>query len=107
MVDYETTEELLENFFNPEKRLLLQEKWFKEDLRERFNKEIEEKVAQAKLEAEREHEKVERSILLMLSQGIKAEIIAKILELPIEQIGAIQEKYKDNNPLKKYLNGAA
>lgn len=116
MVQYETTEELLENFFDPVKRM----KWFKEAVREEVAEEVREEfkleILQAGIKAlqERENFKQEReqqrkqkehSILLMLNQGIKIDIIAKVLQMPVEEILEIQEKYKDNNPLKGYLNG--
>ncbi len=108
MVEFETTEEILENFLNPVKRLLTLERWLSEANDEADKACLEKEQArlekeQERLEKEREHEKVERSILLMLNQGVKAEIIAKFLEIPNEQIELIQNKYKDNNPIQNIL----
>lgn len=116
MVQYETTEELLENFFDPVKRM----KWFKEAVREEVAEEVREEfkleILQAGIKALQERENVkqereqqrkqkEHSILLMLDQGIKIDMIAKVLQISVEEILEIQDKYKDNNPLKGYLNG--
>lgn len=79
MRGYETTEQLLENFFNPRKRLKLEKKWY-----------IEQMVQDAK-------EKMERSVLLLLSNGIKAEIISQNLNLTLEEIKAIENKFKIKN----------
>ncbi|MDZ7878725.1 MAG: hypothetical protein U5L45_13680 [Saprospiraceae bacterium] len=40
----------------------------------------------------------ERSVLLMINQGISVELISKVLEVTVEDIEKIEEKYKDNNP---------
>ena len=69
---------------------------FKEE-QARFNEE------QVRLNQQREHEKVERSVLALLNQGVKAEIISKILDIAMDQIEEIENKYKNNNPILKYL----
>ena len=54
---------------------------------------------------QRERQEKERSLLLMLSQGINIDLICKVLEVTKEEIESIQEKYKNNNPIDKFLNG--
>lgn len=53
--------------------------------------------------AERERQEKEYSILLLLRLGMSAEIIAKAIHVPVEQIMMIEEKYKDNNPIDAIL----
>jgi hypothetical protein len=43
----------------------------------------------------------------MLHQGTSFEDISRFMEISMEEIEAIQEKYKDNNPFESYLNGVA
>ena len=59
-----------------------------------------------KLTAERDFERSEkeRSLLLMISQGINIELICKVLEVTKQEVEAIQEKYIDNNPITAFLN---
>ena len=54
-------------------------------------------------EKERERLAKERSVLLMINQGISIELISKVLEVTVKDIEAIQEKYKDNNPISELL----
>ena len=54
-------------------------------------------------EKERERLAKERSVLLMISQGISIELITRVLEVTVKDIEAIQEKYKDNNPVTEFL----
>ena len=69
-------------------------------------KEAENQVQQReRQEKERERQEKERSLLLMLSQGMSIDLICKVLEVTKEEIESIQEKYKDNNPIDKFLNG--
>ena len=64
---------------------------------ERREKELE------RQEKERERQEKDFSILLLLKQNMSAEIIAKALNVPVENILQIQEKYKDNNPIDEIL----
>ena len=56
-----------------------------------------------RMEKERERLAKERSVLLMISQGISIELISKVLEVTVKDIEDIQEKYKDNNPITEFL----
>ncbi len=74
------------------------------EARERQEKERERQGKEReRQEKERERQKKERSILLMINQGISIELITKILDVTVEDIHAIEEKYKDNNPVTNYL----
>lgn len=104
MVKYDTTESILAKVDSERLKYL---KWLaKETARRRFE---EQKLARE--EAERNQEvmklKQEQSILLMINQGIDRELIAKILNMTLEEIQTIEIKYKDKNPLNGYLNGHA
>jgi DNA-directed RNA polymerase specialized sigma24 family protein len=88
VTQFETTEEILSNFFDKEKKMLRM-------------KEAEER---AERKAERERQAKERSVLLLLKQGVSSDMIAKVLDVPVENILQIQEKYKDNNPIDEILN---
>lgn len=85
----------LETFFDLESKL---EHERQEKERERQEKERE------RQEKERECQEKERSVLLLISQNVKLELIAKILGVSVTEIENIQEKYKDNNPVVQYLN---
>ena len=71
---------------------------------ERREKELERREKEReRQEKERERQEKEFSILLLLKQNMSAEIIAKALNVPVENILQIQEKYKDNNPIDDIL----
>ena len=52
---------------------------------------------------ERERQLKERSVLLLLQKGTEMDLIAEVLRVPVAEIMAIQEKYKDNNPIDDIL----
>ena len=116
LVNMEQYEEVmdLETFFNTD-RIKEEAKEAKKQLQEAQMqlqeaktrlKEAETQVQQReRQEKERERQEKERSLLLMLSQGISIDLICKVLEVTKEEIESIQEKYKDNNPIDKFLNG--
>ena len=94
MLDYESTPEIVADFFDTEKKMR----------RLREAEAIAEKNAEReRREKERERQEKEFSILLLLKQNMSAEIIAKALNVPVENILQIQEKYKDNNPIDEIL----
>jgi hypothetical protein len=143
MVKYETTEDILASYFDPEKRLKFYEDAYRQETQElreyyaNFHKEFlanvkteVEAIANAKVEAIANSKaeaianakaeaiaianakaeadtKLERSILFMLHQGTSFEDISRFMEISMEEIKVIQEKYKDNNPFESYLNGEA
>ena len=47
----------------------------------------------------------ERSVVTLLGQSMSKEAIAAALEITVEDINAIEAKYKDGNPFSTYLNG--
>ncbi len=65
---------------------------------------LETKLKRERQKTELERQKTELSVLLMLSKGISMELVANILKENLEDILAIQEKYKNNNPVVDYLN---
>ena len=106
LVNMEQFEEVLdlESYFDAEKirereqaALAAEARAVQEKELERKEKELERKEKEHALAAS------ERSVLLMISQGISIELITKILEVTAADIHAIEEKYKDNNPVTNYL----
>ena len=51
----------------------------------------------------RERRTQELSVLVLISQGDNIDRITRILKVTVEDIEAIQEKYKDNNPVTEFL----
>ena len=65
-------------------------------------------LERAEQKAERERQEKERlsivSVRLMLNQGLDVHVIAKIVGLRVEDVLAIQEKYKGHNTIDDFLN---
>ena len=102
MVKYETTADILE--------------WLYVDkVKARLEKEQKENARLVKAKARVENEKArvesekarlrERSVLALLGQAMPKEAIAAALEITMEDINAIEAKYKDGHPFSTYLNG--
>ena len=95
MVKYETTADILE--------------WLYVDkVKARLEKEQKENARLVKAKARVESEKArlrERSVVTLLGQSMSKEAIAAALEITVEDINAIEAKYKDGNPFSTYLNG--
>ena len=115
MANYETTEEIL-SFFNLEKRLEDSQNDVRqarlEVQRERQKAERERQAAERerqKAERERqEHQEKERererAVLVLLNKGFEADVILSVFDITVEDIRAIQEKYKDPKVLEMLLN---
>ncbi len=116
MEEYEDVDQLVAEFnANPPGRFaksylkyLQREKEMEEarEERDRFRQKAENEQQKAESErqkAEKEQKEKEHGVLLMLNQGIDINLIIKALNLDLEQITAIQEKYKDNNPIEALL----
>ena len=101
MVKYDTTKSILAKVESERMKYL---KWLaKETAREEAEKRVEaHKFMQEQLKHEKEllEQKQEQSILLMLSQGIDRNLIAKILDMTLQDIESIEIKYQDINPVK-------
>ena len=133
MANYETTEEIL-SFFNLEKRLEDSQNDVKQARlevqrerqavererqkaererqkaeRERQEKEHErqekehERQEKERERQEKEHER-ERAVLVLLNKGFEADVILNVFDITVEDIRAIQEKYKDPKVLEMLLN---
>lgn len=98
MRQFETEEDIL--FVLDTRRQL--ERAEQECERERQEKEHE------RQEKERERQEKERlsivSVRLMLNQGLDVHVIAKVVGLHVEDVLAIQEKYKGHNSIDDFLN---
>ena len=126
MANYETTEEIL-SFFNLEKRLedsqndvkqarlevqrerQAAERERRAAKRERQEKERErqekehERQEKERERQEKEHER-ERAVLVLLNKGFEQDVILSVFDITVEDIRAIQEKYKDPKVLEMLLN---
>ncbi len=102
MVKYETTADILE--------------WLYVDkVQARLDKSEREKARLVKAKTRIENEKSrieneksrlrERSVITLLGQAMSKEAIAAALEITMEDINAIEAKYKDGHPFSTYLNG--
>ena len=116
MVQYETTEDIL-SFFDTEKRML-QLKEAEERTRksaeqakqaEKQARQSEEQARQSEEQAlvgkEQERSRTERSVLWMINEGLNKIDIANFLDISLDEITAIEEKYKDNNPVTDFFKG--
>ena len=116
MVKYETTADILEWLYVDKVKARL-EKEQKENARlvkakarvESEKARVESEKARVESEKARvESEKArlrERSVMTLLGQAMAKEAIAAALEITMEDIHAIEAKYKDGNPFSTYLNG--
>ncbi len=105
MVKYETTADIL-SYWNFERKYEVLEK---SEKKVRLQLERTLKTAEReRQEKERERqEKIytrERTVLGLLAEDMSKIKIAKIVGISIEEIDAIEEKYKDNNLLTDFLN---
>ena len=129
MVKYKSTDELVAAYFDTDTQILNLQKKVKrvekklqkiekaEEQAEQQLKQVEQQAKQAEQQAKQAEqqakqaeqqakemrEEKERSILLLLSQGVQVELIAKALVVNAAEIISIQEKYKDNNPILDIL----
>jgi helix-turn-helix protein len=97
MTKYETTQDILD-YFNPAKRLEKAEATIakmtiaKEKERLRLAKERQEKEQERQ---EKERLRLEKSILLMLSKGIDADLVAETIGIPKSEVLDIYNKNKN------------
>ena len=115
MANYETTEEIL-SFFNLEKRLedsqndvkqarleTERERQAVQRERQKAERERQEKEHERQERQEKERER-ERAVLVLLNKGFEADVILSVFDITVEDIRAIQEKYKDPKVLEMLLN---
>ena len=101
MVKYETTADILSWLDNDKLLEAAQKK------SERMQKAAERtKKIVERMQTEKERLR-ERSVVALLGQAMSKETIAAVLEITLADIHAIEEKYKDNNPFSKPLNGSS
>ena len=92
MVKYETTEDILA--------------WLDNDKLLADARKEKERVEKEKERVEKQKERLrERSVMGFLSQAMAKSMIATVLEMTVEEINAIEAKYKGKNPFAIPLNG--
>ena len=106
MVKYETTADILSWLDNDKLLEAAQKKSERmQKAAERAQKAAERtKKIVERMQTEKERLR-ERSVVALLGQGMSKETIAAVLEITVADIQAIEEKYKNNNPFSKPLNG--
>ena len=102
MVKYETTADILA-WLDNDKLLAGIEREKKKSERAQKTIERTKKIVE-RMQTEKERLR-ERSVVALLGQAMSKETIAAVLEITLADIQAIEEKYKDNNPFSKPLNG--
>jgi hypothetical protein len=103
MVKYETTEDILA-LFDTEKRL--KKLHFLEAQEEKMRANIEQlrmKEEEARIREEEARTSQVRSIMFMLSQGIKIDLISKVIGITEKEVLDIETQYKDSDFLKDLL----
>ena len=116
MVKYETTADILEWLYvdkvqarldksEREKARLVKAKTRIENEKSRIENE-KSRIENEKSRIENEKSRLrERSVITLLGQAMSKEAIAAALEITMEDINAIEAKYKDGHPFSTYLNG--
>jgi hypothetical protein len=103
MVKYETTEEILASFFDPEKRAKFYLYAYRVEVNqlektiEKIQKDAKDALSEAEKQLLKERKRVELSIILLLNQGIKLGTISTLFNLSKDEVLAFQEKYEGIN----------